>query len=642
MYAKFPEGAAQRTDPMAAAEVVYDAVIVGGGISGALIASRLSEAGKRVLILEAGPAEDLTLRGYERYLDRFYSAIGKDNQAPYPPVPNAPMPRASETRRITPGAPDASAYLVQTGPFATDTTYTRVLGGTTMHWEGKTLRMLPEDFRMRTLYGEGADWPLSYEDLAPYYNEAEREIGVSADVEDQAYLGITFDEDYVFPMKGLPLSYLDRMVAKDLDGMPVELDGEQRELRVRPFPQGRNGIPNPAYDGGKGYVPRGAVSAYQVEVGERCQGNNNCVPICPVQAKYNAGKTLALALQSGRVDLVAQAVAHKVHTDAHTGRVTEIEYRRYARPDSPGYTTMRARGRLFVLAANAVENPRLMLASDLRSSSGLMGRNFMDHAYLLAWGLLPEVAGTFRGTNCTGGITDLRGGRFRSHQAAFTVDIHNDGWGWARGSPMTDLIGLVDSGGRYGESLRQALVDRVSRQLQLAFMVEVPANPSNRVTVSPDFTDPLGNMRPVLTYDIPEYTMRGVAYARQLSKRIFARLGAEDHTVYQPNFWGYAVHDGVGYEIRGGNHLAGTHVMGDDPSTSVVDPDQRCWDHDNLYLVGGGSMPTVGTSNVTLTVAALCLRSVRAMLAQLGSETAPTNVAPDRRLAAPTSGEVAR
>jgi len=626
MFVKFPEGAANRTDQDAAAEVLYDVVIVGAGIAGAIIAARLSEAGKRVLILEAGPAEDLTLRGYEGYLDRFYSATNKDNQSPYPTSLNAPMPRGTDAHHIVPGSPDASAYIVQSGPFATDTTYTRVLGGTTMHWEAKTLRMLPEDFRMRSLYGEGADWPLTYGDLAPYYSEAEREIGVSADVEDQAYLGITFDEDYVFPMKGMPLSYLDKMVAKDLDGMPVELDGERTQLRVRPFPQGRNGIPNPAYDGGKGYVPKGAVSTYQVEVGGRCQGNNNCVPICPVQAKYNAGKTLAPALRSGRVDLVAQAVAHKVTVDDETGRVREIEYRRYKRPNSTEWTTVRARGRLFVLAANAVENPRLMLASGLRSSSGLMGRNFMDHAYLLAWALLPEVAGTFRGTNCTGGITDLRGGGFRRRQAAFGVDIHNDGWGWARGAPMTDLMDLVDNGGRYGEALRQGLVDRVSRQLQLAFMVEVPASPGNRVNVDPAYTDHLGNMRPILTYAIPDYTLRGIAYARQLSKRIFARLGAEDHTNYDPNFWGYATYEGQGYEVRGGNHLAGTHMMGSAASTSVVDADQRSWDHQNLYMVGGGSLPTVGTSNVTLTIAALCLRSARAMLTQLDAEQAPVEI----------------
>ena len=627
MFIKFPKGAADNAARDDAADAVYDAVIVGAGVSGAIIAARLSEAGKRVLVLEAGPAEDLTLRGYEGYLDRFYSAANKDNQSPYPAGPNAPMPRGTDVRRIAPGAADSSTYLVQSGPFATDTTYTRVLGGTTMHWEAKTPRMLPDDFRMRTLYGEGADWPITYDELAPFYNEAEREIGVSADVEDQAYLGITFDEKYVYPMQGLPLSYLDKMVAKDLNGMPVELDGERAELRVRPFPQGRNGIPNPAYDGGSGYQPRGAVSTYQVEVGGRCQGNNNCVPICPVQAKYHAGKTFAQAMQSGRVDVVAQAVAHKVHIDEETGRVREIEYRHYDRADGGGWTTGRARGRLFVLAANAVENPRLMLASGLRGGSGLMGRNFMDHAYLLAWALLPEVAGTFRGTNCTGGISDLRGGRFRRGQAAFAVDIHNDGWGWCRGAPMTELMDLVDNGSRYGETLRQGLVDSVSRQLQLAFMVEVPANPSNRVTVDPAYTDRLGNMRPIITYDIPDYTMRGVAYARQLSRRIFARLGAEDHTNYDPNFWGYATYQGQGYEIRGGNHLAGTHMMGTAPSTSVVDSHQRSWDHTNLYLVGGGSMPTVGTSNVTLTIAALCLRSARAMLAQLDSERAPVEIA---------------
>src|SRR5919199_2128224 len=227
----FPRGAG-RTDHASAADVVYDAVVVGAGVSGAIVANELARAGQRVLILEAGPGDDITLRGYEEYLTRFYAAASKDNQAPYPENPNAPMPRSTDARKIQPGETDASAYVVQRGPFATDTTYTRVFGGTTMHWEGKTPRMLPEDFEMRTRFGQGADWPLGYDDLAPYYAQAERELGVSADVEDQAYLGITFDPDYVFPMRGLPLSYLDRMVAKDVDGMDVELDGERYPLKV--------------------------------------------------------------------------------------------------------------------------------------------------------------------------------------------------------------------------------------------------------------------------------------------------------------------------------------------------------------------------------------------------------------------------
>jgi choline dehydrogenase-like flavoprotein len=121
--------------------------------------------------------------------------------------------------------------------------------------------------------------------------------------------------------------------------------------------------------------------------------------------------------------------------------------------------------------------------------------------------------------------------------------------------------------------------------------------------------------------------MRGVAYARQLSRRIFQRTGARDHTRYEKSDYGYVEFDGEGFAIRGGNHLAGTHVMGSSPHDSVVNDKQRSWDHENLYLVGGGSLASVGTGNITLTVAALCFRSVRHMLTQLERETAPAAVA---------------
>jgi choline dehydrogenase-like flavoprotein len=246
-----------------------------------------------------------------------------------------------------------------------------------------------------------------------------------------------------------------------------------------------------------------------------------------------------------------------------------------------------------------------------------MGRNLMDHSYLLSWGLMPEVCGTTRGTSCTGGIIDLRTGPFRRSQAAFSVDIHNDGWGWATGSPFTDLAELVDQHNHFGDELRRGLVDRISRQLLFAFMLEVLPSESNRVTVDPRYTDRLGNMRPVVSFTVPEYTMRGAAYARQFARTMFARLGVVDFSRYDPGDYGYVAYEGEGYAIRGGNHLAGTHIMGSDKRTSVVDTDQRSWDHENLYLVGAGSMPSVGTANVTLTLAALCYRSTRAMLKQL-------------------------
>ncbi len=420
-------------------------------------------------------------------------------------------------------------------------------------------------------------------------------------------------------MHGLPLSYLDEQVDKGIRGTNVELYGESFALKVRPFPQARNGIPNPDYDNKKGFEPVLAVSDHQSDMGGRCQGNNACVPLCPVQAKYNAGKTLAAAVKNGRVRIVRQAVASRVLVDSDSGRVTGIEFQHYSDPKVPSGKRHVARGTLYVLAANAIENPRLMLASGLPGRSGLMGRNLMDHAYLLSWAVMPEICGVMRGTNCTGGIVELRGGNFRRHQAAFSVDIHNDGWGWAVGSPYSDLIELVDNQNKFGGELRQGLIDRVSRQLQLAFMIEVMPNESNRVSVDPTFTDALGNMRPIISYNIPDYTMRGAAYARQFARMVFQRLGAADYTAYDPTDYGYVPYEGEGYVIRGGNHIAGTHVMGNDKHSSVVDTYQRSWEHENLYLVGAGSMPTIATANTTLTLAALCFRSAEAMLSHLAT-----------------------
>lgn len=610
---------AQNVDHKTATETVYDVVVVGSGVSGSIMAMELGRQGFRVLILEAGPGHDMSIPGYQTYLDRFYTATSKDSNSPFAQNRNAPMPRG-DVQRLQPGRPNTGGYLVQNGPFVTDTTYSRVLGGTTNHFESKTPRMNAEDFEMKSRFGVGLDWPLSYRDLMPYYNRAENEMGVSGDVESQKAIGIEFDPGYVFPMKEMPPTYLDQMVAKGLDGASVELEGEKYPLDVTTFPQGRNGIPNEqykAFNDGKDYVPTPAVSKYQADMGGRCQGNTNCTPICPVQAKYDARKTLAKALDTGNVHLLPQAVASKVHVDPATGRVTQVDYKSYHDPDSSGGTTGTVKARIFILAANAIENARLMLASGLTGSSGLVGRHLMDHPYLLAWGLMPELAGTMRGTICTSGISTLRRGAFRQKQAAFAVDIHNDGWGWATGGANTNLLNIVDDLNKFGPDLRASLVDQISRQVLLAFMVELLPEPGNRVTVNPDYTDALGNMRPVLSFSLPDYSMNGISYAKNLSRRIFQRIGVEDYSKYDPLDAGYVTYNGEGFSIRGGNHLAGTHIMGTDASNSVVNRDQRSWDHENLFLAGPGSMPTIGTSNTTLTLAALCFRSAETIAAEL-------------------------
>ncbi len=604
-------------DHQRATTTEYDVVVIGSGVAGSIIAKELGREGFNVLVMEAGPEDDITVSQYQANLQRFYSAVSKDNNSPYAENRNAPMPRGYESQKLAPGTPDTHGYLVQKGPMEIDSTYTRVLGGTTRHWEAKALRMLPDDFAVRSQFGQGLDWPLSYDELQPHYNKAEFELGVAGDVEDQQYGGLTFDPDYVFPMHKMPESYLDQLISKDLDGIEVELDGEKFTLQLRSTPQARNGVPNPAYDGGKGYKPMGAVSIHQAELGDRCQGNTNCVPICPVQAKYDARRTLFRALQTGNVHLLARTVASRVVIDAETGRVTEIECKTYRDAESSEHTTGTVRAKFFVLAANAVENARLMLASGLQGSSGLVGKNLMDHAYLLTWALMPEVAGALRGPLCTSGIEDIRTGSFRRKRAPFRVSVHNDGWGWATGSPYTDLDHLVDHDNKFGWGLRRGLIDQVSRQVLLDFMVEVLPDESNRVTVDPDITDQLGNPRPNISWRLSDYTLEGIAYAAQLSRRIYERLGAEDHTAYSPEAVGYIDYEGESYVIRGGNHWAGTHLMGTSTGDSVVDIDQRSWDHQNLFLAGAGSMPTIGTANTTATLAALCFRTAERLSADL-------------------------
>lgn len=615
-----PEEAASRT---------YDVVIVGAGVAASVVASELTkDPDVRILLIEAGLGHVLTQDGYQTFIETFYSAIDKDNNAPYPMNPNADMPRASRLRQLTAGQTNPDAYWVQFGPYVSDSSYSRVLGGTTMHWEGKTPRMLRSDFEMKKRYGHGLDWPIGLDDLMPYYRRAERELGVSGEVSSQRTLGVEFEDGYVYPMHEMPPSYLDQVVAEDFNGMKVVLDGHEYDLSLTTFPQARNGAPNEEYrrwNDGKLFDPVSAVTFHQSEEGERCQGNTNCVPICPVQAKYDARKTLVKALATGRVDVLVQSVASEVHFDKTNGAVTGITVKTYQDRERSEYRSFDVRGRIFILAANAVENARLLLESAVRSGITLnerIGQHLMDHPYLLAWGLLRRNGGVGRGPLVTSGVSTLRDGSFRRNQAAFAVDIHNDGWGWADGSPVSKVMTAVDDLNKYGSALRQELIDVISRQLLLAFMVEMPAERTNCVTVDPAYPDALGNYRPKVTLAAPDYSMAGIEYARKFSRLMFERVGAEDYTHYDPQNYGYRTYNGQGYEIRGGNHLSGTHIMGTGRGDSVVDSYQKSWDHPNLYLIGAGSMPTIGTSNTTVTITALCLRTSEAIARDLKQHTA--------------------
>jgi choline dehydrogenase-like flavoprotein len=604
----------------------YDAVIVGAGPVGVNIARKLSDRGKRVLLLEAGRASGLTYDGWLSFVDTYRQAFVKEPNSPYPPNANAPSTYSQDVQNVANHVPVISGYQVERGPLSFGSTYLRSLGGTSLHWLGTCPRMVPNDFRLKTRYGVGVDWPITYDDLQPHYCEAEWALGVSANKEEQGHFGIWFPDDYDYPMERIPPSYSDGLYARGAARAKVRWGERVYRMRVTSLPQARNSIPRDAAR----YRPRGAVDA--PHVGQRCEGNASCIPICPVQAKYSALRTLH-EMDRNYYTLVTQAVATRLLI-GESGRIAGVEYVRYPSEGAalPQCETAVATATLYVVAAHAVESAKLLLASTPESStqvvgaansSDQVGRNLMDHPFFLTWALAPEPVGAFRGPGQTSEIPSFRDGPFRSESAAFRVDLGNWGWDIATFPPQSNVRELV-GGNVVGARLRRELGDTIPRQLRVGYVIEQLPEARNRVSISREFKDAINCFRPVIDYDLSDYTRLAMVRANEVSNALFAAMGADVHTKKfvpgDPGYMTYRTADGeaVGLSFYGSGHHMGTHRMGVSRTDSVTNSHCRSWDHDNLWVVGCGSLPTVGSSNPTLTAVALALRAADDMLTQLG------------------------
>jgi choline dehydrogenase-like flavoprotein len=639
----------------------YDVVVVGGGVLGALLAKVLAELARTrrksisILILEAGTGIVGGDAAHFAYLDTYYGALNKTPNAPYPVSANAPSPEDLAFLK----APN-DRYFIEKGKLPFGSTNLRMLGGTTHHWMGIALRMLPADFQLKALYGVGEDWPFSYAHLKPYYEKAEWELGVSADARDQLQIngmGPADFGDYAYPMRRLPPSYLDQVVNAGLGpNFSFPIDGEFYPARLVPIPQARNSTPNATardprdYATGRSalYQPFGAPEEPYTATGQRCEGNASCIPICPSRAKYTALKTIAqlktLARRPGvRVDFITRAVASDLEVDGQ-GDIAAVNYLRYDEPSLPYATPGRAVGRRFVLAASAIENAKLLLASrtgrfakGLANSSGCVGQHLMDHPFVLSWALMPndKPVDGFRGPGVTSDLP-MRHGAFRKARSAFRTDVGNWGWGLADAAPYDDVERLIDPMGVgqnlqnhpakrllpaqpvIGATLRAQVRDVARRQITLGFLMEQLPDPNNRVEIDNSHRDALGLHKPVLYYEIDDYTKAGMSTAYAFASAVYKQLGADEFTDHQAAL-GTAVELGAEtFKYIGAGHITGTHRMGANSRTSAVNAHQQSWDHPNLYVIGCGSMPTIGTSNPTLTAAALSILSAEHLFANLG------------------------
>lgn len=537
-----------------------DVAIVGSGVAGALIGLELAKAGASVTIVEAGPVVDRG-KGIAHALSTMFTGLPEAGIAPNPWAPiNSTL--------------DPNSYYVQTGPQNFSSNYERVVGGTTWHWLGTAIRLVPGDFAMKTKYGVGVDWPIGYDELEPWYLAAERTLGVAGDnAEDN---GAPRSGDY--PMPPFPLTYSDQQFSNAASSL---------NLKVTATPQARVSDPN-------GFNSR-----------PQCCGNAFCIPMCPIGAKYDATVHVDMATQAG-VLLLDSTVVFKLDTN-DAGEITQLHYRK---PDkSEGALT----AKVFVIAAHAIETPKLLLmsASDrytsgLANSSDQVGRNLMDHPTQLSYALANEPMGPYRSPLATAGIEDLRDGDFRSQRSAFRLEIGNDGWSWPGQDPVSWASQQIQNG-MWGAELYKQVSRFHVRTVRMAALTEQLPDPNSRVTLS-DKLDDIGIPRPQLNYVVDDYSDEGRKEAQSQIQKIFDALGTTQVT-----------HVDV---FQGAGHVMGTTAMGKDASSSVTDSYGKTWDHPNLYLAGSGLFPTAGTGNPTLTIAALALRTAPQIAEQLGLSVA--------------------
>lgn len=291
-----------------------------------------------------------------------------------------------------------------------------------------------------------------------------------------------------------------------------------------------------------------------------CCGSSSCIPVCPVQAKYDATVHLKQAQAAGARLLDQSTVVQLVPDDQ--GRIRAARFRHWDRSEG------QVQAKIFVLACHAIETPRLLLASrtgawphGLANGSGQLGRNLMDHPVQLSWALSQDPVYPYRGPLSTSGIENLRDGDFRRTRSAYRIEIGNDGWSWPTGAPIT-LAASLAGRGLSTSALTRALAHETARHLRLTALTEQLPDPGNRITLDPHKNDRYGIPLPRLHYRVDDYTHHGMAQARKDHQEIFQRMKAT------------AIHHAD--DFFGAGHIMGTCRMGSDPHQSVVDASSRC------------------------------------------------------------------
>ena len=541
----------------------FDVCIVGSGAGGGMAAKELCERGAKVCILEMGEWKDpgKAFRSHTWPFELPHRGFGGEYTEQLFGDP--------AVFSYTSVGPDPASYFVLPA-----------VGGKTLLWAAHSWRFGPRDFRLRTFHGVGEDWPISYNELAPYYDRAEEIMGVCG----------------------------------TQDGLEVVPDGNF--LPALKFRCGELQINRSLSQFGPSFKMISARKAINtVAYGGRvpCHYCGHCMMGCAVDAKFTSANTaIPAALKTGRCTLITGAVASQILLDRSGNRASgvvfvEVKTRR----------ERRVRCRTVALACGPVESARLLLLSrskvfpqGMANRSGEVGKNLQSsinlgtRGYLKSFGRSPMVNDD--GTDAFHAIipNPYYGKAHPDFPNGYLINV---GSGtqlpYSSGGVNFDYLSAVSG---YGREYKRTLRTTFPTLVALACEGQTLASPSNYVDLDPELLDGFGLLALRLHFRIGESEVAMMRDMQEVTRAILEAAGA-------------VVSNSDASGVVDPFHYVGTCRMGTDPTRSVLNP--YCQSHDvkNLFVVDGSSFPSYPEKNPTETVVAVSLRAAEYLAEQLRS-----------------------
>jgi choline dehydrogenase-like flavoprotein len=502
---------------------VVDVVVIGTGAGGAPVMAELAEAGLSVVALEAGrwwdPARDYAAD--EVQMSELYW-LGE---------------------RISAGETPTA--------FGGNNSGTGV-GGSMLHWGAFVPRADPRDLKLYSDSGKGADFPLTYDGLVPFYEEVERFLGVSGPA------NYPWDRTRRYPLPPVPLNAPAIAMQRGYAAIGVET----AEAPIAAVSQ-RYSQP--------GYAER-----------QPCVGCGFCHQGCAFNgAKASMDVTYLPRALAGGVEIRANSFVHSLERDTQ-GNIAAVIYRNAGQD-------LRQRTRAVFLCAGAVETPRLLLHTGLANSSGQVGKNFMAHVATQVWGTFDDEMRMNKGFPAS----LISEATMRPADADFAGGYLTQSLGVV---PVTFSRQVARGRGLWGKPLVDYL-DRYNHFAGIGANGDCLPYEHNFLELSGEL-DELGIPKPKIHFSYGENERRMSEHSVKLMTAAWEAAGAKD-------IWSF----------ERSAHTIGTCRMGDDPQTSVVDAFGRSYDIPNLWISDNSTFPAALAANPALTIMALAVRSARRFLA---------------------------